>query len=785
MSKHSARAFDLFRGGPARSTLLAIFALLGAWSSSEGRARAADPPAAGEPAGAATVRRALLVGIDTYSAFRPRAGESPPDRLWGDLDGAVRDVEGIRSLLTLKFGFPAESITTLTDKAATREAILGGLEALAAASGPGDVVLFYYAGHGSQVRNSLATDEPDGMDESLVPADSRAGAADIRDDELNDAFGKIIDKGARLTIILDSCHSGSGTRGLGRARSVAADPKDVAQPPSTSVPAEKRGAVVMSAAQDFQLAWEAKDEEGKAHGLFSLSLTRALQQMAPGESVEQLFQRVRTMMQAAGTYQEPVLAGLTERTHTPLFGTRSRGDAALTVPGRLEKDGRVRLGGGVAIGLHPGSELVRVGAAGSPKVRIKTLPGAELAVSYAEVVEGEAKSLNAAGDLFEVVLWATAPGPALTVYVPTDGPPLAALLGLARELGKLPQPGKLDVLADPLAGQRTHLVYFEGGAWWLLGPSAGRGPVALGASLKASAIQRQVARDPGPGGRSLVYVALPPPRELASDLAIGKRGFDNVVVVPKLADAQYALSARLAGVGSAVEAAWVTRDHFADPSTQAPLPPATDWVTVSSAEDARRAAGELDGQAATLVRIRSWLTLANPGDGGDYPYALAFRKPGSDELVTPDSFKAGEVYELVMHRDKAAAAIPSRYVYVLLIDSSGAGTLLFPAVGQGNVENYLPRPKEAAPEVMKLTSIKILPPFGLDTYILLTTNEPLLALSQVGWDGVMSRTRGGSPGAVSPLEALLTQTGGRTRGAGSVAPSGWAVQRQSVLSTAR
>ena len=741
----------------------------------------APPSPIEQPRGAGGVHRALLVGIDVYSAFKPAAG-APPPRNWQDLDGAVRDGEGIAALLTGKFGFAPEHLAILTDKAATRAAILDALAKLAAATQPDDVVLFYYAGHGSQVANSLASDEPDGLDESLVPADSRAGAADIRDDELRDALGAILDKTPRLTVILDSCHSGSGTRGLGKARSIAPDPRDVATPSSTTEPPEKRGAVVLSAAQDFQLAWEAKDDEGKPHGLFSWSLARALQQAAPGESVDQLFQRVRTMMQAAGTFQEPVLAGQPERTAAPLFGSATRG-GPLTVPGRLEPGGTVRLFGGLAIGLHPGSELVRPARGDKPEVRVRTLPGAELARSDAEIIAGTAADLTADGDLFEVVQWAAPQGPAMNVYVPADAPPEKDLLALSAELANLAAPtrtSKLEVLADPLAALRTHLVYFEAGAWWLLGPTTGQAPVSLGARLQAAKIQRAVANDPAPDGKARLYVALPPPRELVQALAIGTPGFDNAARVTRLADAQYALSARLREDG-ALEAAWVTRDHFAAEGQRTSLPPRTDWVPFASA-NAKAAAADLDAKGETLVRIRGWLLLANPGDGGDYPYSLAFRRPGAAEAEAPAALAANETWELVLTRGSTTSAIPSRYVYVLLIDASGAGTPLFPPPGQGNVENFLPRPKEAPPELLKLTEIKILPPFGLDTYLLITSNEPLIALSQVGWTGVLNRTRGTAPGAVSPLEALLARTGGRTRGAGSVAPSGWSVRQLAIPS---
>src|SRR3954454_20643545 len=238
-------------------------------------------------AGAAPHRRALLVGINDYTAStlaaRPR-GVPAPGRGWPNLGGAVNDVEIMRDMLVAAYGFDRNDIVTLTDQAATRDAILRGIDQhLVNPAAKDDVILFYYAGHGSQVRNSLS-DERDKLDESLVPADSRAGAPDIRDKELRMLFNRILDHGARLTVILDNCHSSSGARGLGtgaRPRGVKPDLRDVADGVNVPRP-ESRGALVLAAAQDVDTAWEMRDSEGKFHGAFSWAWMRAMRDSASG-----------------------------------------------------------------------------------------------------------------------------------------------------------------------------------------------------------------------------------------------------------------------------------------------------------------------------------------------------------------------------------------------------------------------------------------------------------------------------------------------------------------------
>src|SRR5258708_11582174 len=190
-------------------------------------------------------KRAVLVGINDYSASRLPAANLPTrDRDWQDLGGAVMDVEILRELLVSRYGFQRSNIVTLTDQAATRAGILDALDQhLVKRSKKNDVVLFYYSGHGSQGRNSLS-DETDKMDESIVPADSRVGASDIRDKELRHIFNGLLDRGARLTLILDSCHRGSGRRGSDgglRPRSVEPDLRDVADRSSPGPRPENRG----------------------------------------------------------------------------------------------------------------------------------------------------------------------------------------------------------------------------------------------------------------------------------------------------------------------------------------------------------------------------------------------------------------------------------------------------------------------------------------------------------------------------------------------------------------
>jgi hypothetical protein len=144
-------------------------------------------------------RRALCVGIDRY----PTA----------PLGGCVNDARAWADALT-HLGFDRPRM--LEDEAATRDAIVRELKSLVATSRAGDVIVFQYAGHGTQVPD-ISGDEKHGDtprdDEAMCPYDFASGALLI-DDDLGEIFSRLPD-GVNLTCFFDCCHSGTITRMAG------------------------------------------------------------------------------------------------------------------------------------------------------------------------------------------------------------------------------------------------------------------------------------------------------------------------------------------------------------------------------------------------------------------------------------------------------------------------------------------------------------------------------------------------------------------------------------------
>ena len=388
----------------------------------------------------AQVRRAVVIGIDNYvpaapilaATASPTAGRATRGG-WTNLDGAVNDAEAIRQVLISRFGFRENDVHVLTNAQATRDGIVGAIRTwLIEAAAPGDVSVFFYAGHGSRVKNSMSA-EADKMDETLVPADANVGRPDLRDKELARLFNDALDKKVVLTALIDSCHSGSVARGVGRPtkfRVLPPDERDVADP-SAPVAPETRGALILSAAQDFQFAAETADDDRTAHGLFTWALLKTLRSMPVNQSADRMFLQLRAIMQAGETFQEPVMAGTPERRRAPLFGVERSATAGATVvavrPCRATAPSCSRVASRLGCEQVRSFDASGARAGGALTLRVSKEQG--LTRSIAVAVDGTTRGLPP-GTLFEVMKWSAPAGPALRVWL---GPPGGTADDLVRQ----------------------------------------------------------------------------------------------------------------------------------------------------------------------------------------------------------------------------------------------------------------------------------------------------------------------------------------------------------------
>ncbi|KAG8727400.1 hypothetical protein FRC11_013308 [Ceratobasidium sp. 423] len=167
---------------------------------------------------------ALLIGIDAYKHF-------------AKLSGAMKDVESIHEFLRSDLSVPESQITELTNEQATRFGIINAMEQLSKNRSIErfDPILIYYAGHGCEVDSPLTNYE--GKAQCLVPWDLGDQGADgqtvspIPDYTIAALLNELAaEKGNNITVIFDSCHSASGTRGI-RSGLAKVEPKSNIQLP--------------------------------------------------------------------------------------------------------------------------------------------------------------------------------------------------------------------------------------------------------------------------------------------------------------------------------------------------------------------------------------------------------------------------------------------------------------------------------------------------------------------------------------------------------------------------
>ncbi|MDH5576278.1 MAG: caspase family protein, partial [Nitrospirota bacterium] len=318
------------------------------------------PPAFG--AGAPSVRRALLIGIGKYQVL-PR------------LPGSKNDIDLVHQVLVSQYGFSEQNIHMVQDEAATREGMLAAFNQIIKEAGPNDVVYIHYSGHGSQVQD-LNGDEPDDqLDETIVPADGRTeGVPDITDDELEEILSRL--KTPKAVVVLDSCHSGTATRGLEvRVRSVPTDNrvnlyKKGGVTTRAIVPVNLHPYVLFSGAASHEEALDGP-VDGRYHGFFTHSLFKSLQSAPMGASTREIFsgakQELKRIQNQFGrtSMPEPQLEASTERIALPFFAALGEESTIAKAPTdsarrswvavQAQTGGQVVLVNALSLGADPGS----------------------------------------------------------------------------------------------------------------------------------------------------------------------------------------------------------------------------------------------------------------------------------------------------------------------------------------------------------------------------------------------------------------------------------------------
>jgi pimeloyl-ACP methyl ester carboxylesterase len=316
------------------------------------------------PATSRTIH-ALLVGIEKYPSPIPT------------LSGCVNDIEAFGAYLEERVNKDkgiALRLKTLKDAEATREAVIQAFREHFKTARKGDVALFYYSGHGSQepAPEEFWTIEPDRLDETLVCHDSRQpGCWDLADKEIAKLIGEVAAKGPHVAVILDCCHSGSGTREVEVVRRVETDrrrrpiesfilTKDEVQAVATrgAGGAAGTGWNITTEGRHVLFAACSSDQEAKEHtgngrrrGAFSFFLGEALTSANGIPTYRDLFARTSALVSTQVRNQSPQLEATRTDDLDAVFLDGAIQPSPSTYTAGADKDGRWSINAGAAHGI--------------------------------------------------------------------------------------------------------------------------------------------------------------------------------------------------------------------------------------------------------------------------------------------------------------------------------------------------------------------------------------------------------------------------------------------------
>lgn len=274
---------------------------------------------------------ALLVAVGQYpenSRIRPIA--------------SITDLKYIKAALK-KNGFSDNNMQTLVNAKATKQGILNSLKALASRAKKNDIVVISFGCHGQQIRDQrtveLGKDEDDGYDEALIPYDAKGvynptgyhGEKHLRDDDLFPILTEIrkkIGQNGSMLVLIDACHSGTGTRADDFPVS-RGEPEPFPDPENPFDPASIQNTdsrtsyldhisdsisnmVVISGSGPHQLNKQVlvKNEEV---GSLSWAFYKAMNELDAGNDYGILFQKIKATIQAVIPEQLPMVEGNTSQ----------------------------------------------------------------------------------------------------------------------------------------------------------------------------------------------------------------------------------------------------------------------------------------------------------------------------------------------------------------------------------------------------------------------------------------------------------------------------------------
>jgi hypothetical protein len=267
-----------------------------------------------------TRRVALCVGINDYPGSN------------ADLSGCINDANDMASMLSLR-GY---EVHHLHNSEAIKNNITSKLRELISALKWGDRFVFTFSGHGTWIPD-LDGDEVDHRDEALCCHDYATRGV-LSDDEMHTIFS---DRraGVRVTVLSDSCHSGTVARfadfsgGLavgnlgvsGRAKflppslmfDITDSTAEKIEARTTNAPS-RPGTVLISGCDDHEYSYDA-NFAGRPNGAMTYCLLRSLKGCGAGATTKRVYESLRQQLPTAQYPQTPQLAASYYQKRTALI----------------------------------------------------------------------------------------------------------------------------------------------------------------------------------------------------------------------------------------------------------------------------------------------------------------------------------------------------------------------------------------------------------------------------------------------------------------------------------
>lgn len=265
----------------------------------------------------ARTRRAIVIGL----------GEQL-DPSWGKINGD-KDVPLVTDMLRAN-GFT--DIDTLTNRRATKAAIVKSFKTLIAKARPGDIIYIHFSGHG-QLMTDLNGDETDDQwDECWIPYDAFKtynpkdhGEKHLTDDEIAIYLSQLrlrIGTEGAIAVVVDACHSGDSTRDtaddIGVVRGVL-QTFDIPNNGSNSRKPQRveEQWVTLSACRDYQL----NQEYGGVGKLTHIMVTnwQSFANMEDNQVCDSINRLMQSRKYKGRLPQNPTLTGMAGKTFAIIF----------------------------------------------------------------------------------------------------------------------------------------------------------------------------------------------------------------------------------------------------------------------------------------------------------------------------------------------------------------------------------------------------------------------------------------------------------------------------------